>query len=324
MTTTLTAHGPEDLLAAVPVVLGFRPEHSLVMLTFDARRTFHARIDLPPPAEVDGDLSGLREALLAPCLAHRVGRVAFVVYGDDPVVARAVANALVPAFEAVGVGVVAVLRAHDGWWWRVPAHPDEPPSGPAPYDDESHPFSAQGVLAGRVTHRSRDALRETLAPEPEHRRRMEGLVAALPEACPGDADGVVGVLRHCAGARVDPDDDQTASVLRAVARVEIRDAALQAVTRSDAVEHLRVWSHLLRRAPDAQVPDVAAVTAFCAWQAGDGALAWCALDRCFAMDDDHALGTYLAACLTRAVPPSAWGEVVDDEGPASRPGRRSA
>src|SRR3954469_6077554 len=103
MTTTLTAHGPEDLLAPPPVVLGFRPEHSLVMLTFHARHTFHARVDLPPSAEVDHELPELREVLLAPCLSHEVGRVAFVVYGDDPTVASAVAAGLVPAFEAKGV-----------------------------------------------------------------------------------------------------------------------------------------------------------------------------------------------------------------------------
>ena len=113
-------------------------------------------------------------------------------------------------------------------------------------------------------------------------------------------------------------------LLKSATRVEIRDAALQAVSRDTAAEHLRVWSHLLRRAPDPQVPDVAPVTAFCAWQAGDGALAWCALDRCFAVDDDHGLGTCLAACLTRAVPPSAWEEVVDDEMEEPQPTRESA
>jgi len=66
------------------------------------------------------------------------------------------------------------------------------------------------------------------------------------------------------------------------------------------------------------------VTAFCAWQAGDGALAWCALDRCFAVADDHALGRCLAECLTRAVPPSAWEEVVDDGTDGTGPTRESA
>ncbi len=36
--------------------------------------------------------------------------------------------------------------------------------------------------------------------------------------------------------------------------------------------HLRLWSELLRRAPEPQVAEAAVVTAFCAWQAGHGAL----------------------------------------------------
>jgi hypothetical protein len=97
-------------------------------------------------------------------------------------------------------------------------------------------------------------------------------------------------------------------VLRAVTRVDVRDAALYAVTSETSRDHLRVWVALLRGAPDVAVPDAAAVTAFCAWQSGDGALAWCALDRCFGIDPQHRLGTCLAECLVRAVPPTAWEE----------------
>ena len=71
-------------------------------------------------------------------------------------------------------------------------------------------------------------------------------------------------------------------------------------------------------APDPQVPDTAAVTAFCAWQSGHGALAWCALDRCLEVDPDHGLGLCLAECLTRAVPPSAWEEVGEHGSRAAR------
>ena len=66
MTTTLTARGPADLLAAVPVVLGFHPHDSLVMLTFGAERTFHARVDLPPADDLDG-VDEVVSVLLAPC-----------------------------------------------------------------------------------------------------------------------------------------------------------------------------------------------------------------------------------------------------------------
>jgi hypothetical protein len=78
----------------------------------------------------------------------------------------------------------------------------------------------------------------------------------------------------------------------------------------------------LRRAPESQVPDTAVIVAFCAWQAGHGALAWCALDRCFDVDPDHRLGGFLAECLTRAVPPSAWHETVG--GPAPHGGSARA
>ena len=102
MTTTLTARRPEDLLAAVPVVLGFRPHDSLVMLTFDAARTFHARVDLPPSAEAEAALPELVDALVSPCLTHRVGRVAFVSYSDDAGLSARVAAALRAAFGRAG------------------------------------------------------------------------------------------------------------------------------------------------------------------------------------------------------------------------------
>ena len=116
MTTTLTARGPEDLLAAVPVVLGFRPADSVVMLTFDARRTFHARVDLPPPDDLDddpdddpdndpdNDLAALSAALRDPCVVHGVGRAAFVVYSADAPRAVRVGARLRDDFGAVGIG----------------------------------------------------------------------------------------------------------------------------------------------------------------------------------------------------------------------------
>jgi hypothetical protein len=54
--TTLTARTPEDVLAVVPVVLGFEPTESLVMLTFGSDPPFHARVDLPERDEAVADI----------------------------------------------------------------------------------------------------------------------------------------------------------------------------------------------------------------------------------------------------------------------------
>ena len=310
MTTMLTARGPEDLLAAVPVVLGFHPEESLVMLTFGAARSFHARLDLPSPAD-DEAVAEVVDVLLQPSRTHRVDRVAFVVYSPDAVVAARLDAALVPAFVAEGIGVVDVLRAHDARWCSVPIRAGATEQPMAPYDDAHHPFAAQAVFAGRVTHASREELRATVAPVPARQTRWTRLLEALPHPGPADVVPVVELVAGWVERGELPDDGGAARLLREITRVEVRDAALYAVTRETAPDHLRVWIALLRGAPDRQVPDTAAVTAFCAWMSGDGALAWCALDRCFEVEPEHPLGTCLAECLARAVPPTAWEEVVD-------------
>ena len=178
MTTTLTARGPEDLLAAVPVVLGFHPRDSLVMLTFDAPHSFHARVGLPPPDEVHQSLPELVDALVTPCrsTAGRPRRVPQLQRRRPPL--GHVAGALLAAFDGAGIDVIAVLRAHEGLWWLVPPDPGQGESAPTPYDETTHPFAAQAVLDGRVTHVSREALRATVAAEPEAAARVAALQAA--------------------------------------------------------------------------------------------------------------------------------------------------
>jgi hypothetical protein len=226
-----------------------------------------------------------------------------------------VARAALPlhgAFTAKEIGVVDVLRAHEGRWWRVPSRPGDGESVPSRYDDESHPFAAQAVFEGRVTHDSRDALRDTLAPVPEAQDRLADLQAALADPGPAEAGWIRDVLVRLATSGTEPDDDEAARILRGVMRIDVRDAALFVVSRDTADAHLRLWSGLLRRAPEPQVVEAAVVTAFCAWQAGHGALAWCALDRCLDADPEHPLGACLAECLSRAVPPTAWEEVAPE------------
>ncbi len=85
--TTLTARAPEDLLAMVPYVLGFRPEQSMVMLTFGADQpTFHARVDLPTDLD---EIADMVECLLDPVRRHRVPRAVLIAYGGDVFTCRA-------------------------------------------------------------------------------------------------------------------------------------------------------------------------------------------------------------------------------------------
>src|SRR5436190_1173403 len=59
-------------------------------------------------------------------------------------------------------------------------------------------------------------------------------------------------------------------------------------------------------APHPLVPGGAALLAFAAWQAGDGALAWCGIDRALEIDPDCSLAQLVADVLSGAVPPEMW------------------
>jgi Domain of unknown function (DUF4192) len=302
---SFTARTPDDVLALVPVVLGFAPRDSIAMLTFGAGHPFHARVDLPAdPAE----LPEVVDLLLAPARQHRVRQVLFVVYSDDAGLARRAVRLLERAFAEGGIEVVEALRA-DGerWWPAIGTRAGVPPWG-VPYDVAAHPFSAQAVFDGRVLHGSRDELRGTLRADD---RLVAGVVAALPGVAgdPPDA-GLVRALveRHCRDGTL-PAAAEVARLLRGVLDPEVRDAVTALLCRATAREHVGFWTEVVRGSPDQLLPAPATLLALAAWQAGNGALAWCALDRCFDVDEDYPLAGLVARLLTEAMPPEAWDEL---------------
>lgn len=310
MTTTLTARRPEDLLAMVPVVLGFVPTESIVMLTFDATHTFHARVDLPPPGEPTAEVV---DSLRAPAVRHGVRRVVFLLYSADAHPAERVSSRLVRGFRARGIEVVDVLRA-DGRRWFPMLHGHRSHAAGVPYDISSHPFAAQAVLEGRVTHRSRTELATSLETDPARAAAVVAADGGGPSRGPSWVRATV--HRHTTAGTV-PSDGEAARLLRAIGfDLDARDAAWVGVPRDDAPAHVALWTDLLRRAPEEHVPDAAAILGLVAWLAGHGALAWCAVDRAVALEPTHSLAGLVGDLLAGAVPPTDWERVWAMSDPA--------
>jgi hypothetical protein len=78
------------------------------------------------------------------------------------------------------------------------------------------------------------------------------------------------------------------------------------VTREAAEERLPLFSALVRASPPPLVATTASVLAFLAWLSGDGALAWCALDRAAEGDPPCTLASAVAEALEQALPPDVW------------------
>lgn len=320
-TSRLTARCPEDLLAMVPVVLGFVPHDSLTMLTFEAARPFHARVDLPDTADDDA-LAELVACLREPAVRHRVRLVAFVVHSHDPVAARRTWRALRRGFAAVGIEVAEALRADGRRWYPLRGGGRLLAEVGVAYDVRHHPFLVQAVVEGRVTHPDRDALAASLLPDPALVARLlgeldaEATAARMASWC---GDGARGALladgawverlvrEHVADAAA-PSDADAARLVTCLQLPCLRDAAWQDVARTNAAAHVTWWGDLLRRTPPGAEAPVAGMLAFSAWLAGHGALAWCAVDVALAADPDHGLAGTVAQLLGAAVPPSSWEE----------------
>lgn len=301
---TLTVRSVDDLLALATVVLGFEPAESVVMLTIGSPQTLHARVDLPRDAD---DLDELVECLAGPAIRHGTPAVVFLLYTTDDPVARRALRALRRRFEGAGIRLVDALRVEPARWYPMLRDRRGTGTTGVAYDVSAHPLVVDAVLAGRVLHGSRAELAATLRPVVE---RVEAVEAARDgDRGPGEwvADRVA---RHLDAGTV-PDDRTAARLLEAVSEPAVRDLAWLPIRRGNAREHARFWTDLVTRAPDDLVPHAAAVLAFAAWVSGDGALAWCAVDRAQEVDPDHSLARLVADMLTAAVSPAEWEEAAD-------------
>lgn len=331
----LPISSPADLLALVPCVLGFHPADSLVLVVVSgAHGNLHARVDLPEdPDELDDAVAALRTALVR----NGARSVALIAYTDDPLLAEDTVWALEDALGELGVAVLAALRADGSRWFCLDCAADCCPPDGRPYDLGSHPITAANVLDGRVTWENRDALAASL--EGEDAEDRAAVAAAADDAgrrlrtaersAPGRED-IRGVGIHLVAEgrwvrdRVrrnlstgEPLDAAEAGRLAVAiaASVQVRDVAWSEMDRDNAERHVELWRDLVRRVPADLLAAPAALLGFAAWLSGDGALAWCAVDRCRRVEPDYSLAGLLAEALVQAVPPSTWTPVPSEELP---------
>jgi hypothetical protein len=338
MNNTLTLKTPADVLAAVPCILGFHPEDSIVLLTLgDAAAGFHARVDLPSPDEVPGVVDLLGDLVDR----NRARRVLLVVYGDDEAIALAVVKSLAGLLQSRGAALVSSIRAHDGRWFCLSGCTDRGcPADGTPYDVSSHPITARSVFDGRVTHGSRRELELSLvggdstavdavrAAADAHLVRLREAPVGSCSPTSASSSGAAGADRGrlvSEGRWVDErvrrylregtalSHDEAARMLAGIAKIEVRDVAWAQMSRRTARRHIDLWRDLLRRSPAELAAAPAALLGFAAWLSGDGALAWCAVERCQEAEPDYSLAGLLAHVLSGAVPPSVWTPMRPDD-----------
>jgi hypothetical protein len=318
---TFTARTPVDLLAIVPYVIGFHPEDSVVMLTFGevdpsgvGPASFHARIDLPV---TDAERRGISRMLRDVVTRNGARSVGLIVYSSDADAARLFADLMTAGLEQDDVEVIDAIRVDGGRFYPA-CDLDDPGT---PYDLSSHPFTASQVFDGRRIYESRSALRESLMGADDDDSLAVGeaanaLVDSLTAfgASGGSlSDALVDQARWLqswlAQHLQEPAPLEVADAARLIVLVSfeaVREVVWAPMTRSQADAHVELWRGLVRRAPADLLAGVSGLLAFAAWLAGDGALAWCAIDRSLEARPDDLLAQHAAALVKSAVAPAVW------------------
>lgn len=308
----LTVTSPGDLVAAVAVALGFVPTESLVMLVLAPSAGPHARIDLPSP---EGGIAALRDVarlLAGAAVTNDVAKVSLVLFtGLER--GRKVAPHLVDVMDRIGVDVAAVVAADGERCLDLTADSLVEPAS-APYDVLAHRFVARAVADGLPIRRSRTELEAMLRPHPE---TVAQVAAHDCSRCastgrPADVARIRAWTRRGARLPHTRDPHLIRGLLDALddaagnEDLTVRDAAWSWVTRDEAASHVDLWVAVVRAADVGQAAQAASVLAFHAWLAGQGALAWCALDRVAEIGGTTSLAALVRDLMDRAVPPHAW------------------
>lgn len=337
-TSHIRLSDPAELVAAIPHLLGFHPQNSVILLALHGKNLgLTLRADLVDPEQAPP----LAEQMLTPLLRQEPTGVAVVVVGGAPgadglpphralvdVLDEALAGAGLPLLHAAWTSETAA-----GAPWRCY---DDPDCAGTLADPAASPLAAATVAAGAVTFGRREDLVALLAPhDAEALARRSTLLEGADTAHPLTAALVnrrvaqLGRLLRSApdGSRDSCDslvlDDRTvAELASALCDHRVRDRCLPWCTGPHAAAAERLWLDLVRATPAPERAEPAAMLALSAYLRGDGALAGVALDAALEACPQHSLSALLRAALDGGLQPDVIRTVALDAAAAQRRSRR--
>lgn len=313
---------PGALIAAVPAVLGFVPEDSLVLVTLDGTEMGAVvRTDLE-----DDVLDGLGH--LAEVAASGSADAAVAVIVDEDGLQcrmcsdehRRRASALQSLLVDYGITLLAVYVVDkieaDGRWICADGCGnsgviDDPSSSPlavAAVLDGRRLYTRRSDLLGVITNvdaRRTAALREVLenaSETTEYHSRSDGDIRP-------DVHLALGSARRLSAGEELPDAD-LAALARAIIDPQVRDTFYALAVGVQAGEAEELWALLARTLPAPWRIEALVLLAFSAYARGDGPLAGIALEVALDIDHTHRMAGMLDAALQTGMRPDRIRELA--------------
>lgn len=312
--TTLTS--PHDLLAAIPFLIGYHPENSLVLVSLkDESVGMAMRVDFPT------DIAPESFDLLASHLRREESTAALIVAylsSDKLDPEPAMAN-MCAALMRAGIDIKESLIVR-GNRYRSMICTDStccPPEGSeVPPLDTSRiaaehviaghpmPFATVGDLAQSIA--ALDSSYDSQWQDEVHAFWVSSDTEAINELQRDGATAVIDLAGEYREGRGCEDRELAARVIGRMSDIQVRDFALGSHTDESNEFYWRMWRDLLRIAPRGFVAPIASLFASMAYERGEGALAHRAIDRALADDDQYSLALLLRRVFTAGWPPQSF------------------
>jgi hypothetical protein len=315
---------PGSVIAALPAVLGFVPEKSLVLLSIDAGELGSVmRVDLSDA--VDDQIGHLAEVAAA---AHPEAAIAVIVDEDGagcPMCNnqyRDLCSSLTDELIHYNIALWAVhvvdRVAAGGRWHCV----DGCGAGGAVDDPSASPLAVAAVLDGRRLYARRADLKAVIAVDDRARSAaLTGLIAEQAalrdETRRADPDACVrrGVEAAMAAAAAVADgqlmgDPDLAGLACAIADIEVRDTLYALAVGHSAGDAESLWALLSRTLPTPWRAEALVLLAFSAYARGDGPLAGVSLEAALRCDPRHRMAGMLETALQSGLRPEHIRELA--------------
>ena len=308
---------PGVLIAALPAVLGFVPEKSLVLVTVDrGEMGCVMRVDLS--SEISESIGHIAEVAAS---AHPDGAIAVVVDAEGASCRmcndeyRELATELSNRLSEWGIELLAahvVDRVAAGGRWHCM---DGCGSAGTIDDPSASPLAVAAVLDGRRLYARRAELQEVIAVADPVRCRALAAVIGHGDAGRPDSEArsdieaaIAAAARMAEGERLD--DDILARLACALTDPRVRDTLYALAVGENAGQAEALWAELSRSLPEPWRVEALVLLAFSAYVRGDGPLAGVSLDAALRCDETHRMAGMLDTALQSGLRPEKIRELA--------------
>lgn len=306
MNAQLKLSGPADLISAVPYLLGFQPDHSLVVVAFaghELQCTF--RVNLPGSVDHLDHLPSLTGQVET----NACDTVVLIAYGEAEL-ATACAERVALEFDIRGFEILDRFRVTDGRYYNLGCTGPCCPSEGWPLIERPD-IAAELVASGALKRPNRESIDQLFDPAPADQRAA--VARAVEDALHTEADlswaeqrqrDLTIVDQWLEAATLPEAPADIAALGLALGDLDIRDYTLRQSDRYRATA-LDLWLWVARHLEEDLVAPALTVAGWCAYRTGDGVVALEALERALKCSPHYRLAHMLHDTLQAGVPPHA-------------------